>query len=165
MDQQLLILWRQCLAQSSDFEPFVVVLANKIRNHLNVVEMKNLARRILQIMRDRSDAVRLHDAITRNRQIRSIRADEGDVRAVQSRNYRQAPSRLERLARENRADRMRNRVMNVKQIEFLFLGDRRHLGRECEGVRLMLKQRVRHHLDFVETYTIVELSQPRSRDD
>src|SRR4051794_9977142 len=129
MDQQRLVLRRQRLPQTSDFESLVVVLANEVRNHLDFVKMKYLTRRILQIMRDRSDAVRLHDAVTRDRQIRSIRANECDVGAVQSCDYGQSPSRLKGLARENRADRMWDRVMDVEQIEIFFLGDRGHLGR------------------------------------
>src|ERR1051325_1935320 len=114
MDQQRFVLRRKRLAQIADFESLVVVLANEIRNYFYFVEVKYLVRRVLQIIRNRSDAVRLHDPIARNRQIRTIRADERDVGAVQSCNYRQSPPRLERLARENRADRMWNRVMNVK---------------------------------------------------
>src|SRR5262249_30978019 len=52
------------------------------------------------------------------------------------------------------------RVMHVQEIEILFFSDGRHLRRQCKRVRLMLKQRIRHHLDFVKTHPIVELRQP-----
>src|ERR1044072_5697295 len=69
------------------------------------------------------------------------------------------PARFERLASEYRADRMWNSVMDVQQIEFLFLSDSRHFCRERECVRLMLKQWIRHHFDFVKAHTLVEFSQ------
>ena len=41
--------------------------------------------------------------------------------------------------------------------------DRRHLRRECEVVRLMLEQRIRHHLDFVKMNSFVELGDARRK--
>ena len=66
---------------------------------------------------------------------------------------------LYRFARENRADRMRNRVVNVKQIQVFRLRDRRHFRRERQRIRLMLEQRIRHHLDFVKTHSLVKFGQ------
>src|SRR6185369_11329871 len=54
---------------------------------------------------------------------------------------------------------MWNRVMDVQQIEILFFSDSRHFCRERECVRLMFEQRIRHHLDFMETHTLVEFGQ------
>jgi hypothetical protein len=51
--------------------------------------------------------------------------------------------------------------MYVQQIEILSLSHGRHLGRQRQGVRLMLEQRIRHHLDFVKTHPLVQLSQTR----
>ena len=123
--------------------------------------MKNLFCRLLQIIRDRRHAVRLHDAVTRDRQIRTIGADERDVCSVQRRDHRQVAFRFERFAREDGADRMRDRVVNVQQIQVLGLRNCRHLGRERESVRLMLKQRIRHHLDFMKTHALVQFGEPR----
>ena len=47
MDQQRFVLRRERFAQAADFESLVVVLANKVRNHLDVVEVKYLVGRIL----------------------------------------------------------------------------------------------------------------------
>src|SRR6266496_1737079 len=55
---------------------------------------------------------------------------------------------------------MRNRVMNVEQIQVLSLGHSRHLGRQGKCVWLMLKQRIRHHLNFMKTHPLVQFSQP-----
>src|SRR6202008_2042135 len=54
---------------------------------------------------------------------------------------------------------MRNRVVNVQQIEVLFLRDCRHFSSERESVWLMFKQRIRHHFDFVKMHALVEFSQ------
>src|SRR6185503_8494048 len=66
----------------------------------------------------------------------------------------------EPLARASGADSVRGGVMNMKQIEILFLTNCRHLRRECQCVGLMLKQRIRHHLNFVKAYVLVEFCQP-----
>src|SRR2546423_11700787 len=123
MDQQRLIVRRERFAQAVHFLAFVVVLANKVWNHLDVVEVKYLACRLFQIVRDRGDAVRLHDAITRNRQIRSVCTDKCDISSMQRSDDRQASSRLERFAGEHGANRMWNGVMNMQQIEMLFFSD------------------------------------------
>src|SRR6266576_3337536 len=68
---------------------------------------------------------------------------------------------LQRFARENSADRVRNRIVNVKEIQILLLRHFRHLGCERQGVGLMLKQRIRHHLNFMEAHALIELRKPR----
>src|SRR5215212_593661 len=152
---------RQGVAKSWYFQASVVVLANEVWNYFDVVKLKDLSRRLFQIVGDCSDTVRLNDAIARNRQVGSVCADECDVGSMQRGNHGQASPRLERLARENRTDRMRNSVVNVQEVEVLFLGHCRHLRSQCERVRLMLKQRIRHHLHFMETHVLVELRQSR----
>src|SRR5215212_9800635 len=152
---------RQGLAKSGYFQASVVVLANEVWNYFDVVKVKDLSRRLFQIVGNCSDTVRLNNAITRDWQVGSVCADECNVGSMQRRNHGQASPRLQRLACENRTDRMRNGVVNVQEIEVLFLGDCRHLRSQCERVRLMLKQRIRHHLDFMETHVLVELRQSR----
>src|SRR5438477_7301758 len=56
---------------------------------------------------------------------------------------------------------MRNRVMHVQQIEILSLSHGRHFCCQSQCVRLMLEQRVRHHLDFMKPHALIELSQTR----
>ena len=52
-----------------------------------------------------------------------------------------------------------NEILDEK-VRPALMGDGGHFGRERERVRLVLKQRVRHHLDFVKAHAFVELSQP-----
>jgi hypothetical protein len=66
-----------------------------------------------------------------------------------------------RLAGENGADRVRDGVMNVKQVQFFGTGDGRHLGREGEVVWLVLEQGVRHHFHLVKVDALIQLGQPR----
>src|ERR1044071_6350079 len=63
---------RESLAPATDFETVVVVLANEVGDDANVVEMKDLLRGFFQVVRNGRDAVRLHDAVTCNRQVRTI---------------------------------------------------------------------------------------------
>src|ERR1044071_2543879 len=50
--------------------------------------------------------------------------------------------------------------MNMQQIQIFCLGHLGHFRSERERVRLMFKQRIGHHLHFVETNAIIELGQP-----
>src|SRR2546425_12968254 len=56
---------------------------------------------------------------------------------------------------------MRNSVMYMEQIEILLFRYRRHLRSQRQRVRLMLEQRIRHHLYFMKTHALVELCQTR----
>src|SRR5688572_3683148 len=58
---------------------------------------------------------------------------------------------------------MRNRVVYVKQIELLFFRDGGHLRGQRQRVRLMLEQRIRHHLHFVKTHMLVQFREPRGQ--
>src|SRR6186713_3501052 len=82
---------------------------------------------------------------------------------MQSRDHRHISFLLDRFTGKYRADRMRDSVMDMQQIELFRSCDRRHLRRECEIVRLMFEKRIRHHLDFVEMNSIVELGDTRRK--
>src|SRR5437868_399477 len=112
-------------------------------------------------MRNRGDTVRFLESIFRDRQVRSIGAHEGDVSSMQRRYHRQSTMTLDRLAREDRANRMGDGVMHMQQIEILVFSYGRHLRRQRQRVRLMLEQRIRHHLDFMKTHALIQFSQPR----
>ena len=100
-------------------------------------------------------------AVTRDRQIGAVGPDQRDIGAVKRRNYGHITLLLDRFAGEDRADRVRYRVMDVQQVELFGPGDRRHLGRESEVVWLMLKQRIRHHFHLVKMNPLAQLGQPR----
>ncbi len=53
------------------------------------------------------------------------------------------------LARQHRADRMRNGVMHVQQVELVDLGDLGHARRQRQVVRRILEQRITRDLDLV----------------
>ena len=105
------------------FASAIDVAIHKVINHLDIVSDVQLAQgTFLQILRYRSYSIALLDGKARDRKIRTVKADEGDVRAVQGRNERKpAPSgfRGEHLPREQRAYRVRNRIVNVQKVEII----------------------------------------------
>src|ERR1041385_481129 len=57
VDQQWLVLWRQRSAQCFDWVARVVMLTNKVRDYLDVVEIENFFRRSFQVMRNGRNTV------------------------------------------------------------------------------------------------------------
>ena len=80
---------------------------------------------------------------------------------MQRRDNRQPPVRFQRLTGKNRTNRMRDGVMNVKQIKILAFGHGRHLGCQRQRVWLVLKERIRHHFDFMKAHSLIQFSQSR----
>ena len=105
-----------------------MLFTDEIWNDLNVVKIERFDRRLLQKFRYRRHTVRLLQAVTRDRQIAAIGADERNVGAVKRRDDRHVAFLLDGFASEYRRDRMRYRVMNVQQIELFGAGDRGHFG-------------------------------------
>src|ERR1043166_1682146 len=144
MDQQAFAIRRQFFTQRRIFrQPFVVKLANEVWNDLDLVEIKCLDRRRLKKLRNGRDSVRLLQAISRDRQIRTIGTDQRYVRSMQRRNDWNVADVLDGFAGEDRRDRMGNGVVNVEQIEFFGTCDSGHLCRKGKIIRLMLEQRIR----------------------
>src|SRR5882724_10709823 len=135
----------------------IISLANKVWNDFDVVEVKNLFRRLFQVMRNCGDAVRLDDTVARDRQIRTVGADQSNVGSMECGNDGQIPFWFERFAREDAADRVRDGVVYVKQIQILGLRHRGHLGCERQSVWLVLEERIRHHLHFMKAHALVKL--------
>ena len=54
--------------------------------------------------------------------------------------------------------------MHVQQIELFRTGDRRHFCCEREVVGLMLKQRIRHHLDLVKMHAVIQFGDAGRQD-
>src|SRR5258705_2896543 len=94
-------------------------MANEIWDNFDIVKLKAFFRRLFQVMRDCCDAVRLYDAVASDWQVRTIGADQSNVRSVQRSYDGQIALRLERFARENATDGMRDGVVNVEQIQVL----------------------------------------------
>src|ERR1041384_1828519 len=101
MDQQWFILRRQKLAQAINLQSLVIVLANEVRDHFDIVKVEYLSGCFLQVIRDCCDTVRLHNPVTRDRQVRSISADECDVGSVQRRHDRASSAWFWWLSRRN----------------------------------------------------------------
>ncbi len=94
-----------------------------------LAHLELLDRALLQIIRDRRHTVTLFDSVFCDRKIRTVGAHNGDVRAVQRGDKRQLARldrRREHLPRQQRADRMRDRVMHVQNVEAVNLRDFSH---------------------------------------
>jgi len=104
---------------------------------------------VQKILRNGGDAVALFDGKLGNRQIRTIAADQGNVRAVKRGNERKT-ARGGHRACEHGADGMRDGVVDMQQVQRFGFEDFKHFGGECQGVRWVVEERVGSHLDFVE---------------
>ena len=85
----------------------------------------------------------------RDREVGRIRAHQRDIGSVQRRNERQTAFRRDHLLRQHRGDRMRNRVMDVQQIQIVGVGHVHHARRQRQAIGRILKQRVIGNFDFV----------------
>src|ERR671924_127761 len=73
----------QLRAQLAIWLWFVVLGTNKIGNHLEEIELKSIDSRLLQIFRNGGDPIRLLKCVSGYRQVRSVRAHQRNVGAVQ----------------------------------------------------------------------------------
>src|SRR5579864_1080026 len=95
----------------------VEIAVHKVADDFNgTVNVEFLDRAVAQVTGNGSDAIALFDRKTRDGKIAAIIADEGDVGAVERSDERQAAGRGHG-ASQQRADGMRNRVMDVEKIE------------------------------------------------
>ena len=107
---------------------------------------------VAQIVGDGGDAVALVDGIARDGQVGAVQPDQRDVGAVQRGDEGQAAASRtirQHLARQQRAHRVRNRVVHVQQIEIVELRDLGHARRQRQIVRRIVEQRVTRDFDFV----------------
>ena len=126
---------------SSDL--LVEIAVDEIRYHVDgPLDFKFSQRAVSQVIRYGGDAVALLDREARDGQIAAVAAHQRDVRPVQGGDEGQAPRRGHH-AREQRAYRMGNRVVNVQQIERGCFGNFGHFGRQRQRVRRMVEQRIR----------------------
>ena len=80
------------------------------------------------------------------------RPDQGDVGTVKSRDEGQsltARSGGQHLAREQRAHRVRYRIVHVQQVEIVELGDFSHARGQRQIVRRIVEQRITGDFYFV----------------
>ncbi len=113
---------------------------------------KSFRVRCAQVLGDGGDAVALLDGKTSDWQIRTVKADESDVGAVQGRNKWQVLARwcgCKHLLGQHRAYRVRNRIVHVQQVELVKLGDFGHPRGQRQIVRRIFKQWIAGDLDLV----------------
>jgi hypothetical protein len=113
---------------------------------------EGFARAIGEVLRDGGDAVGLVDTKAGDREVAAIEADEGDVGAVESGDEGQAQALgAQHFLGEVRGDGVRDRVMNVEQVEVVELGNFGHARGKGEVVGRVLEEWVVGDGDFVET--------------
>ncbi len=122
-----------------------------------VFDAEHLHGSLFQIIADTSHAVGLLDGELGDGQIRTVRAHQRDVGAVQRGHKRQAPPRRHHLLCQKSGDGMRDGVVYVQQIQVLPLGHLRHARGQRQTVRRILKQRIGGDFHFV----VVHARRPR----
>jgi len=97
---------------------FVGFKVYEIVDHADfVAHAENLLGALANEFADAGDAVRLLNREFRDGEIRTVRADQGDVGAVQRGNEGQPTLGREHLLCQQRGNGMRNGVMHVQQVE------------------------------------------------
>ena len=113
--------------------------------------MKLLDGLVAQVVGDGGDAVALIDAEAGDGQVGVIEPDEGDIGAVQGGDEGEAAILAEEhLAREIRGDGMRNRVVDVQQVQLVVGRDLSHAGGEGQVVGRVFEEGIIRDGDFVE---------------
>jgi len=102
-----------------------------------------------EVAGDGGDTVRLLDREFGDGEIGAIAADQGDVGAVEGGDERET-ARGGHRAREQGADRMRDGVMDVEEIERFGFKYLEHFCGERQGIRGVVEERVGGDVDFVE---------------
>src|SRR5580698_4873622 len=127
-----------------------------------ILDVEDAQSSIAKIVRDGGDAVTLFDGVTRDRKVRAIEADEGDVGAMERGHEGQAAaawSNGHHLPGEQSTHGMRNRVVNVEKIKIVKLRDLGHTGGEREIVRRVVEERITSDFDFVIMDVVLRAAQ------
>jgi hypothetical protein len=130
----------------------VDVAVDEVADDLDLaVDGEGLAGAVAEMAGDGGDAVGLGDAEAGDGEIRPVLADEGDVCAVEGGDEGEmAAAGGEHLAGEQGADRVRDGVVDVEDVERVKLGDLGHAGGQGEIVGGVLEERVVVDLDLVK---------------
>ena len=122
----------------------VHVAIHEIRDGLNGprnVEVRDGS--FAQVVGDAGDAVAFLDGVAHDGQIAAVESDQRDVGPVQGGHERQmTAARGEHLPRQQRRNRVRNRVVHVQQIERVVLRHFGHARGQRQIVRRKLEERV-----------------------
>ncbi len=114
-----------------------------------VTHAENVQRLLPEMVADGGYAVRLFDGKPRDRKIRSIHADQRDIRAMQCGDEWESPHRRQHLFREHGGDGMRNGVVHVQQIQIVRFGDFRHARGQRQAIRRIFEERISGDLHLV----------------
>ncbi len=150
-------------AQSGIIFPAVEIAIHKIGDHFDrMLDVEFIERALFQIMGNGGHAVRLLDGKFCDRQKTSVIADERDIRAVKRGNKRQFVGRRHG-AGQQRADRMRNGIVDVQQVQILRFGHLHHFHRERQRVWGVVEKGIAGILHFMEVNSFVGVSQADGR--
>src|SRR6201984_2725034 len=128
----------------------IEVAINEVRNDFDgPPDVEFLEGLLQELLRDGGDAVALFDGKLGNRQVGAVATDQRDVRAVKCSNERQA-ARDGHRARKQGADRVRDGVVDVEQVQRFGFEYLEHFGGESQGVGRVVEERVGSDFDFVE---------------
>jgi hypothetical protein len=132
---------------------------HKIGDHFDgALDVEFLDRALLQIMRDRGDAVGLFDRKFGDWQETPVVSDQGNVGAVQRGDEGQWVRRRHH-AREQGVDGMGNRVMDMQQIEAFRLGHLHHFYGQGKRVGRVIEQWITRNLHFMKLNSFVGVRQ------
>jgi hypothetical protein len=157
---ELFILGSQQVAERSAVAPEPRGV-DEVGNHLDRLAGRQICGRLeFQPLRYRRYAVRHVDAELRDRQIALVPPHQSDVGTVQRGDDLQI--RTENLLGEMGADRMRNRVVDMENVELLVRRDLGHLRRQSQRIRrVRIEQRIGGHRHFMEVDSLVQTVQTR----
>lgn len=104
-----------------------------------------------KLIGDGGHGVGLFDRVFGDAEVRAVDADQGDVGSVEGGDEGERAFALSGhdAAGEHRGDGVGNRIVDVEQVEVVFLGDFRHAGGESQAVRRVLEERVVRDFDLV----------------
>ena len=133
---------------------------DKVRNDLDrALDLKFSDSLLVKVTADRGHPIRALDAETGDRFEARLRPDQGDIRAVKSGDDLDRMVPAQHFLGDPGARGVRDRIMDVQQVEAVFLGDRMHFYRQGQRIGLVLEQGVARNLDLVKINIAVKAFQ------
>ena len=132
----------------------IQVTVHKVVDYLNrVADFKLLNSALLQVVGDGCDSVTHFNGVSSDWKVRAVRAHDGNVGPVQRGDKRKLARLVlgrKHLAGQQRADRMRNGVMHVQDVEVIDLRHLRHARGQRQIVRRIFEQRILRNRNFMK---------------
>ena len=163
MDQNAFVVVRELAPQALVGRAIVNVAIDEIGNDRHrPLNLKFLDRPAPKIFGHRGDGITLFDAKTCDGQIRTIVADQGDIRSMKRRDEGYNAIR-QHLLRQVRADGVGDRIVNMQNIQVISSHHFSHLRCEDQIVGRVFEQRVCEDFDLVEKDALVHRKANRKR--